>query len=234
MNHKKILMKKNKVPAWERRGTSTPYNIEQFEANKRILIVCEGQTETIYFKSFDVLLLEVHCIDSKGRTKRQLIQYCEETVNQHKKRNLTFDEIWCVFDMDINKGENEFADFDNAISSATTKGYKVAYSNDAFELWFYLHYEFTDQQNRRTFYYRELSKYWGMNYEKNGKAENFCRKIYNLLENDARCSQTKAIHNAIRLHNDQQHLVHSKQNPVTTVYLLVRELNKYLKGVKRS
>ncbi|MCV6630844.1 MAG: RloB family protein [Flavobacteriaceae bacterium] len=39
--------------------------------------------------------------------------------------------------MDVDKGEQEFADFDGAIKSARAKGYHIAYSNDCFELWFF-------------------------------------------------------------------------------------------------
>ena len=64
--------------------------------------------------------------------------------------------------MDVKRGADEFADFDNAISKAVLLGYKVGYSNDSFELWFYLHFNFTDAQNLRTFYYSELSKRFGI------------------------------------------------------------------------
>jgi hypothetical protein len=62
-------------------------------------------------------------------------------------------EVWCVFDMDVKRGADEFADFDNAISKALQLGYKIAYSNDAFELWFYLHFNLTESQHLRSFYY---------------------------------------------------------------------------------
>jgi len=43
-----------------------------------------------------------------------------------------YDEIWCVFDMDVNIGGHEYQEFDNAILKAQSLGFNVAYSNDAF------------------------------------------------------------------------------------------------------
>ncbi len=75
----------------------------------------------------------------------------ESTTELVENSEEKFDEVWCVFDMDVKKGENEFADFDNAIKKALFLHYKVAYSNDAFELWFYLHYNYTDVQAFKIF-----------------------------------------------------------------------------------
>lgn len=227
-------MKNKVVRPWERQKTATPYRRASFEQNKTILIVCEGQTEAEYFASFDVVQLKVVCEDSKGRTKRQLVEYCENKIKEYRKQSRNFDECWCVFDMDVKRGRDQFADFDTAIASAEAKGYKVAYSNDAFELWFYLHYQFTDQQNLRTFYYEQLGKLWNINYEKKGKVKEFCCKVYDLLASDKKASQADAIGRAEKLCENCEHLPHSQRNPATTVHLLVKELNKYLRGIRRS
>jgi len=65
------------------------------------------------------------------------------------------------------------------IRSALKAGFKCAYSNDAFELWFTLHYNYYDQQQHRSFYYEKLSAFWNINYEKNGKLLSFYKTIYN-------------------------------------------------------
>lgn len=226
-------MSRNNPKPWEKHKQSS-YRIAQFSQNKHILIVCEGQTEKEYFNSFDVTSLNVICEDTKGRTKRQLVDFCSKKVAEYKNIKIRFDEIWCVFDMDIKRGESEFADFDNAITSAHSKGYKVAYSNDAFELWFYLHYNYTDSQHLRTFYYEQLSVFWRYNYEKLGKGMKYCRENYDKLKTSDNSSQEQAIIRARKLHEDKNDLTYSKQNPVTTVYLLVVELNKYLKGSRHS
>lgn len=140
-----------------------------------------------------------------------------------------YNEIWCVFDMDVKRGADEFADFDNAINKALQLGYKVAYSNDAFELWFYLHYNNANAQQLRTFYYNELGKRFGLNYVSDGKKRNFCLQLYSILNEDPNSSQVKARDRARILFEEQQELPFHEQNPVTKVYELVEELNKNLR-----
>jgi len=218
------VKKTDQNKAWNKKRTVTKYKVETKDLPKTILIVCEGQTEKLYFESFPVLTLTVEAIDLGGQATLKMIESTAEIIKNSQKE---YDEVWCVFDMDVNKGAKEFADFDNAIEKAKiqTPAYKVAYSNDAFELWFYLHYEYTDQQNLRQFYYDALSKFWNINYVKDGKKYAFCLEIYSLLEKDSNASQEEAIKRAEKLYEKQKHLIHHAQNPVTLVYQLVNFLN---------
>ncbi len=212
--------------AWNRKSQPNEYHIETIPINKTILIVCEGQTEKLYFESFPVLGVKIKAIDLKGQAKLKLIESTEEIIENAKEE---FTEVWCVFDMDVKKGAVEFADFDNAISKALQFGYKIAYSNDAFELWFYLHYNLTDSQHLRSFYYKELGKRFGINYLKDGKKYDFCLKVYDILKNDENSSQHNAILRAKLLFEQQENLPYHQQNPNTKVYELVEELNRNLK-----
>ena len=212
--------------AWNKKSQSSAYRIETIPINKTILIVCEGQTEKLYFESFPVLGVKIKAIDLKGQSKLKLIESTTEII---ENTNEEYDEIWCVFDMDVKRGAVEFADFDNAINKAFHLGYRVAYSNDAFELWFYLHYSNANAQQLRTFYYKELGKRFGLNYVKDGKKYDFCLKLYSILNEDTNSSQTEAIKRAKILFEEQQHLPFYEQNPVTKVYELVEELNKNLR-----
>ncbi|MCC5934682.1 MAG: RloB domain-containing protein [Balneolales bacterium] len=219
----KSYQKTDRKKPWLKKAKPTSYYLNSREQNKTILTVGEGQTEKLYFESFPVLSLTVEAIDLQGQSKLKLIESTEEIV---KSAEILYDAIWCVFDMDVKQGEMEFSDFDNAISSGTAKGYEIAYSNDCFELWFYLHYQFTDQKHHRTFYYKELSKVFGLNYEKEGKSYEFCKNIYSILENDTNASQLNAIERAKTLFESYQYLVYHKQNPTTKVYELVELLNE--------
>jgi hypothetical protein len=212
--------------AWNKKAQPSAYRIDSIARNKTILIVCEGQTEKLYFESFPVYGLKIEAIDLKGQAKQKLVESTQEIIQSSE---LTFDEIWCVFDMDVKQGADEFADFYNAISKAVGLGYKVAYSNDSFELWFYLHFYFTDQQHLRAFYYQELSKKWGINYEKEGKKYSFCLKLYELLQRTPEASQENAIERAKALFEKQKNLPYHQQNPTTKVYELVEELNQNLR-----
>lgn len=221
--YRKITDVRGEKP-WLKRANNSSYKIESVETNKIVLIVCEGQTEKLYFESFPVLGLTVKAVNLQGQTKSRLIESTIEIIKN--EGDFIYDEVWCIFDMDVKHGEKEFADYDNAILKAKSYKYKVAYSNDAFELWFYLHYYHTEQRNHRTFYYQCLSKEWGINYEKEGKRWDFCYKIYTLLENSQKASQENAIKRAKKLYNNQSGLKYHKQNPVTMVFQLVDFLNQ--------
>ena len=225
MPKKTKAIKKTDVKAqkpWLKKVDASLYQIELKETNKTILIVGEGQTEKLYFESFPVLTLTVEAIDLKGQSKLKLI---ESTTSIIKNRNIKYDEVWCVFDMDFKQGKKEFYDFDNAITKGKSLDYNIAYSNDSFELWFYLHFHYTEQKHHRTFYYEFLGKEWNLNYERNGKTYKFCKEIYSKLENDDNASQNKAIERAEKLYNNQSELPFHQQNPVSLVYKLVNYLN---------
>jgi len=210
--------------AWNRKSRLTSYRVEEIPINKTILIVCEGQTEELYFKSFPVLGVRVDAINLEGQSKLKLVETTEMIQTEEKR-----DEFWCVFDMDVKQGEAEFSDFDNAIEKAKNLEYQVAYSNDAFELWFYLHFEYTDAENHRTFYYQELSKRFELNYQDDGKRYDFCQKVYGILEKHEQSSQAKAIERARKLYEERSDLPYHQQNPVTKIFELVEELNRNLR-----
>jgi hypothetical protein len=212
--------------AWNRKTSPSTYKLDHIPIKKTMLIVCEGQTEKLYFESFPVLGVRIKIIDLKGLAKLRLVEATKEIIEQSSDE---FNEVWCVFDMDLKQGAAEFADFDNAIVKAKLLGYNVAYSNDAFELWFYLHYHFTETKNLRTFYYDELSKKFGINYLKDGKKYDFCLKIYALLQNSENSSQSLAIERAKKLFEQQINLPYHQQNPTTKVFELVENLNKNLR-----
>ncbi len=216
----------DKSKAWNKKTQPSTYRIETIPINKTILIICEGQTEKLYFESFPVLGVKIKAIDLKGQAKLKLVESTKEIVKNAEEK---YNEIWCVFDMDVKRGADEFADFDNAISKALLLGYKVAYSNDAFEVWFYLHYNFTDSQHLRSFYYEELGSKFGINYVKEGEKYDFCLKIYDILKNDKNSSQEKAIEGAKALFEQQKNQPYHQQNPNTKVYELVEELNRNLR-----
>lgn len=219
----KPLKKSDRKKAWAKKTKPASY-IRRIAQNKTILIVCEGkQTERLYFEAFPVVGLDVYP-KGLGQTKIQLVQKTEKIQNIKK-----YDIVWCVFDMDFNPEINNCEkDFDDAIKQAKKLGYDVAYSNDAFELWFYLHYKNINNQVDRVFYYKELSKIFNVNnYEKECKGAKF--DSYKTLKNDIYSSQEKAIKRAKELHEMKKHLPYYKQNPVTTVYRLVELLNKNLR-----
>jgi hypothetical protein len=208
--------------AWLKKSKPYAYAVNSRTRNRTFLIVCEGQTEELYFKSFPVLTAKVQSVNA-GSSNMALVNAVD-----NYRRSGTYDEVWCVFDYDKDpmiQGQAE--DFNRAISTAADRGYHCAYSNDAFELWFVLHFQYLDQQQHRRFFYDVLGDRWGINYSREGKALAFSKTIYTRLSSDGDASQESAITRAQRLlamHDGKPcHL----QNPVTTVFQLVEQLNKH-------
>ena len=121
-----------------------------------MLIVCEGKnTEVDYFDKFHFPGITIVPVGT-GLSTSKLVREVEsiKTLQLKRKKLKKFDEIWVVFDKDDNK------DFEDAIRLALSLKYKVAYTNQAFEYWFVLH--FIDHQGNampRTDYAEQINKH---------------------------------------------------------------------------
>ncbi|MEH1852280.1 MAG: RloB family protein [Nostoc sp.] len=192
------------------RGYS-PRKVNTREVKQRFLIVCEGaKTEPNYFRSFRVTknVAEIN-VQGLGENPSKLVQSAKELKNQED-----YDQVWCVFDRDSWTIE----DFNNAIKNAKDQGFKVAYSHEAFELWYVLHFEFINTGIPRSDYLRKLTSLFGKTYQKNSET------IYDELFE----RQAIAIKNAENLLKQYNPHIPAKDNPSTTVHLLVKELNKFI------
>jgi hypothetical protein len=104
------------------------------EPKERFLIFCEGKnTEPEYFKAFKLVTASVKTIhvnqgDALSIVKEAIIQ---------KRFSPEYDQYWLVFDKDESTNER----FNSAIKQAEDKGFKIAYSNQAFEYWYLLHFK---------------------------------------------------------------------------------------------
>ncbi len=207
-----------------------PYREEQRDLIKTFLIICEGEnTEPYYFQGFPVptklVLTEGGC-----NSKTSLVEYALEVQKLEKYAGR---EIWCVFDFDVKPDEaaTQPKDFNNAIQLAEQNGLKVAWSNDAFELWFVLHYDLLEAPLTRHQLYPVLKEKWNLeSFSKEAKTREFCKDHYSRHNGQNNASQQLAIRRARSLHekyNGDKDF--SRQCPCTTVYLLVEELNKYIK-----
>ena len=99
---------------------------------RNLIIICEGTTETIYFDNFkdrdSGLIITTKSDDStnpEGIVK-DAIRYCKENPVSIK----TGDIVWCVFDVD----SSDNAELAKAKKLADKKGYRIALSNPAIEL----------------------------------------------------------------------------------------------------
>lgn len=182
--------------------------VGQRELIHRFLIVCEGEkSEPTYFRSFRVpsLVMDIHGL---GANTLGLVKAAVDLSTLH-----AYDQVWCVFDRDSFPPEN----FNSALSLARSRGFQVAYSNEAFELWYLLHFEYCDAALSRQTYSQRLSGYLGYRYEKNSE-----RVVAEILPYSA-----TAIRNASRLLATYEPTSPVRDNPSTTIHLLVQELQKY-------
>lgn len=203
-------MKKNRS-FWDRLKRKRRIRKER----KSFLIVCEGEkTEPNYFKAFRVASLEVKILGS-GHVTKSLVNYTKKQVKLARNLGEYHDQVWCVFDKDSFTKEQ----FNTAVQQAESLGYKVAYSNECFELWYILHYEYLTSGLNRKQYFKKLGKLLGRKYEKKN------REMYSKLSNN----QERAIRNATKLLKRYNPIKPADDNPSTTVHLLVQELNKYSK-----
>ncbi len=200
-----------------RRGKSREEAFARLPPRYSYLIVCEGEkTEPNYFKSFREKLkkgaVEVEIIGS-GTNTLGVVQAAQRIYEASRKSIRPYDKVWVVFDRDSFPA----SDFDNAIHSAADNDFGCAWSNEAFELWYLLHFEFRNTAMPRTKYEKSLSAHLGMKYVKNDP------DMFAKLED----KQGRAIKNAERLLERHAGQAPSKSNPATQVHLLVKELNQY-------
>lgn len=180
-------------------------NVETRNLRKRFLIVCEGEkTEPNYFKGFRVAGRTVD-IRGVGYNTDGLVREAIRIMKQDE-----YDQVWCVFDRDSFPAQN----FNAAFELARVNDIQIAYSNEAFELWYLLHYDYHQSGIPRTDYIKILSNKLGKRYEKNSDS------IFDELESKVQI----AIQNARRLLTNYNPPNPEKDNPSTTVHKLVIEL----------
>lgn len=184
---------------------------------KRFLILCEGEkTEPAYFsalkKEIPRGMLDL-VIQGVGKNTLALTRRAKILVKESKRTQRPYDRVWLVFDKDSFPADN----FDNTISSAIAHDFGCAWSHEAFELWYLLHFEYRNTPMSRDDYGHRISSYIKREYNKNDDSM-YCE----LKEH-----QQTAIHNAERLLRYHYPAAPSASNPATQVHLLVIELNVY-------
>jgi RloB-like protein len=215
----------DKDKAYNRHKQLSKIPLNSRPVERTFLIVCEGETERLYFQKFSLLTAKIVAFTA-GRSHYALIEYARKLMKQG-----SYDETWCVFDMDYNPEiVGQIQDYNNAVYADNGKNFRCAYSNDAFELWFYLHYAHTEHPKIRDFYFDKLGELWNLtSYRRDGKVQTFSQTIYDKLMEDELANQEQAIMRAKNLYEKHKDLTPFEQNPVTTVYKLVEILNQHLR-----
>lgn len=189
----------------------------------RFLIVCEGErTEPNYFKGLvKDRYSEVRSeeIVGEGRSTCALVRKTDEIkAKLERQRQLPFDRVWVVFDKD------DFNDFNEAIALAKRMGFNAGWTNEAFELWYLLHFVYLDAAISRQDYIEklqaEIRKHHTYNkfvYKKNDDG------IYSLIKEtgNEELAKSRAVKLRKLFEGSSDYKTHK---PCTTVDTLVEEL----------
>jgi len=201
---------------WHREGNSgRRVEITRY-IRDRILILCEGKkTEPNYFRKFpvNIELVEID-VDGVGANTLSLVEEATRRGQEAASSGHPYNQIWCVFDRDSFPAGK----FNQAFKAAQKNRVRIAYSNQCFELWYFLHYYFIDAALNRDDYALKLTEVMGREYKKNDE------EMYVLLKG----RQSTAIRNAKTLISRYIICNPEKDNPSTTVYDLVETLNQFL------
>lgn len=238
-----------------------PWNLKKDDRREAdsiptFIIFCEDEvSEPVYFKYFETPLIKINPVEGQKSKIENVVKAISHCVDQKLMKvidgvsTLISDDIqvWCVFDRDANANETTNTAnilFNEAIETAKNRGFKVAWSNDSFELWILLHFMDIDpdlpESKLRVTYYDNLTEFFknvpkpneylknvlkaaGFNYKKHLKS----RKNFRNIVRDEMIHRTQdAIDRAKVLeeyHSNANKENHEK-NPYTLVHHLISEL----------
>lgn len=186
---------------------------------KRILILCEGETEKIYLDSIKSELsrnaqrsIEINIKKAKCSEPANIIREAMVKQKAAKLEKQPYDAIWLVFD------DDHRSNIETLFTIAQKEGFNIAYNSISIELWFLLHFE-------------QIAK----EFKSASEAENYLKKyikqytktnpdIFQFLKPHY---QNKALHNAAWLRS-QKNIKDTnetwKAKPITTMDLLTETL----------
>lgn len=218
----------NHIKKWRSR-VETKRKEEIKSKRKFFLIVCEGKkTEPNYFESLkDALpkgVLDV-CdfkIIGTGNNTNSLVTKALQLKRQWKiQTGRMIDKLWIVFDKDSFTPQS----FNSAIQTCNENAQNIeaAWTNEAFELWYILHFHFYNTGISRKQYQDLIESNFISKGLANYKYKKNSTEMFSLLE--VHGSREDAIRNATNL---ERHFVetnnYANQNPCTKVHHLVAEL----------
>lgn len=220
---------------------------EPKKKSEKYLLICEGKnTEVDYFNLFKLSNTSIKTIGT-GRQGLSIVDKALQLVLNEAKKGNFYDHVWCVYDKD----NCEKGDFNNSVYKAESllfknmpyfkmyndKGsgcsFNVAYSIQAFEYWFILHFE--DHQGGsmdRSEYNQRINSYlkdFSVSYDgKNTK--NVSQEFYEILQaipdGENKTREQIAYDRALKIYDSKKDLPPADQESVTTVFRLIDKLKK--------
>ena len=132
-----------------------------------------------------------------------------------KSYNSEVDETWVVLDRDIDTTKpNDKETFNEALALAKRSSINVAYSNDAFELWFLLHFQVVSGEMHRDVICEKLKAHLG-SYEHGNDIFDQIDTLY-----------PEALKRAKQMLRAAEKTMPVDANPSTTVHLLTEKLRE--------
>jgi hypothetical protein len=198
--------------AWER-GRASRRSSETRE-RRRVLILCEDcKSSCFYFRGFKIAPERAEVLTvGMGMNTDSLVEEAIRRKAEAVELGSPYHEVWCVFDRD----DFPLANYHRAFELARAQGLKIAWANQAFELWYLLHFNYHDTAISRHNYKAKLTPH--CHYEKTDK------EIYQKVKPH----EATALRNAQRLErhwNELGEKYPERQNPSTSVHRLVEFLN---------
>lgn len=207
--------RKQKIEPWQIRDERKRKKYE-LPYRKKYLICTEGKTEAIYFNHYKSSTGPIVLSLDKSDNKVSLVK---KTIKEKVRRieddefDESIDEAWVVLDRDAHPSNKlDKTHFNQALALAASNSISVAYSNDAFELWYLLHYKDLQSATHRD----QLSKMLAMH--TSGKHIKPYEYLYKEIL-DLRSIAIKRAKNLLKTGSSPE-----KSNPSTTVHLLVEKL----------
>lgn len=184
----------------------------------RVLILCGGKTEEIYFNKFKQKYKGgLNNVTVKVATSKYSnpIAIVDEAIALQDN----YDELWCVFDKD------DFKDFDDAIRKVSQHPkLNCAFSNEAIEYWFTLYFSNKTGPISRKRLNNMISKQFGLEYDKsNSIVEKVCEKLEALdIETAEECAKR-----GYEYHELNSGKNYSDWQSCTSVFMLTKRLRKW-------
>ena len=183
---------------------------------RRILILCEDEKSSRdYFEQFphNKDQVEIECVGT-GRNTDSLMEDALTRIQAAKKAGLGYSKVWVVFDKDSFPWRN----FNRALDLARKhKEIFPCWSNECFELWYLLHFNYRDTPIGRGELKKEVSKKLERKYDK-ADASVFDELLPKM---------PTALRNAGKLELENSKAGSPTQNPSTQVHLLVKSLLEF-------
>ena len=200
------------------------------ERSETWLFICEGtKTEPNYLTSLIGYANNITSeaplkfqIEGVGRNTETLVECVDDYFDyiekcNAQKKGIPYAKTFVLFDKDSFKSNQ----FNNAIKMAETRGYIPIWSNECFELWYILHYEYYSSDNGREAYFTKLTDLLGEKYSKSDDVFSIIHSPENLKQ---ALSNSKKLDKEFSNENSA-----SKKVPCTQMFRLIEEIQNRLK-----